>query len=208
MMILSLKIVFNCLSCCNIWSAAPSSGGKSTLVSALTKRGYRFIADELCLLSIQKNGCVYLHPGNPSIHLWKDAIDQENMECNNIERIRPDLQKYIVPIENQVCTKPRPLKQLILLAGSNKQNCIRLETLNMKQRLSAFLGQTYRQGYLKGMGLLPTNLQQCAQLSNHVPVQRLVRTFTHAHQENVLIFLENTWALQRADQHTECLTEI
>jgi hypothetical protein len=54
--------------------AGDSSTGKSTLLAALLKRGWRMLADELAILTLNAAGQPVLIPNPSEIRLWPDAI--------------------------------------------------------------------------------------------------------------------------------------
>ncbi|MHB8467261.1 MAG: hypothetical protein ACYDD7_20805, partial [Acidimicrobiales bacterium] len=52
--------------------AGDSASGKSVLAAALTRRGWRVLADDLAPLAITDGRCIVL-PSSPRLHLWPDA---------------------------------------------------------------------------------------------------------------------------------------
>ena len=51
----------------------PSGVGKSTLAAGFTKRGYPFLVDDVCALSVGCNHPLVI-PGFPRLKLWADTL--------------------------------------------------------------------------------------------------------------------------------------
>lgn len=79
--------------------AGPSGVGKSTLAAALASRGHRVLADDLCAVRRETDGSVSVLASFPRVRLWRDALDALGLSSAGLERSRPGLEKYHVPID-------------------------------------------------------------------------------------------------------------
>lgn len=74
-----------------------SGAGKSTLAAALAGQGRRLLSDDLCALETSGPAPRIL-PAFPRLHLWQDTAEQLRIAVEGLERSRPALQKYHVPM--------------------------------------------------------------------------------------------------------------
>jgi len=75
-----------------------SGAGKSTIIANLINKGYTLIADDISPINISDNN-FFILPGFPRVKLWLHSIELLSMS-NNFEKIRPQLEKYSVIVDN------------------------------------------------------------------------------------------------------------
>jgi hypothetical protein len=92
--------------------AGGSGKGKSALAAAFYTRGYRVIADEICLVD---GNCF---PAFPRLMLWPDILDQTGLWKPNVRPARPNLKKFHVPLE-RFASEPSPVYAIYLLGANN-----------------------------------------------------------------------------------------
>lgn len=90
-----------------------SGAGKSTLVAALAKRGLPLFADDVLILDIH-DGHVNCLPGHKKLKLWHDALALTGHTSHH--RVRPDLEKFYIPLGDEPNRQPLPLAALWFLA--------------------------------------------------------------------------------------------
>lgn len=93
--------------------AGGSGKGKSALAAAFYTRGYRVIADEICLADPE---CI---PAFPRLMLWPDILDQTGLWNPNVRSARPNLKKFHVPVEKGFAAGPSPVYAVYLLGANN-----------------------------------------------------------------------------------------
>ncbi len=98
--------------------AGGSGKGKSALAAAFYARGYRVIADEIC---VTDPDCI---PAFPRLMLWPDVLDQTGLGNPNVRRVRPTLNKYHVPIERGFASKPSPVHSIYILGRDNAREAL------------------------------------------------------------------------------------
>jgi hypothetical protein len=98
-----------------------SGNGKSTLAAALRKRGYRILADDVCSLALDAAGQPVVLPGFPQLKLWADTAKKLEQETEPLRRVRPQLEKFALPVEDGFVNEPRPLFAVYHLTTINKQ---------------------------------------------------------------------------------------
>lgn len=92
--------------------AGQSASGKSTLVMACIRRGWRMVTDELCAIGFDAE-TARVAPGPPVIHLWREALGYFNVPADALRPVRPNLQKYEWPVGEVV--GDLPLAAIVLL---------------------------------------------------------------------------------------------
>jgi hypothetical protein len=161
----AVKIGEHCIS-----FVGHSGAGKSTLCGAFFKRGYSILADDVC--AIDANGFVL--PSFPQIKLWFDAAQHLNIETKSLRKIRPRIEKFAVPLDQQFHTETLPLKIVYVLNPHNKSE-FNLETIKGVQKLQPMQNNAYRKHYIKGLEREKGHFLQSANIANKVAVVRVTR---------------------------------
>jgi hypothetical protein len=154
---------------CVIFAGA-SGIGKSTLAAAFVKRGYQILADDLSV--IDEHG--YVQPSYPQVKLWSDTAKKLDIDTSNLERIRLQVKKYAYPLQQEFCTKPLPVKALYILNQHNQEDFI-VEPLFGIEKFEPLKRNSYREGYLEGLGLNAEHLKLCASLASKIDISRIIR---------------------------------
>lgn len=91
-----------------------SGAGKSTLAAALNQRGWRLLCDDIGVLVQHQDGRLHVLPGYPVLRLWQASLRLLRMTHDGLRRVRPALEKYVVPVTD-FCTETRPLHAIYVL---------------------------------------------------------------------------------------------
>lgn len=148
----------------------PSGAGKSTLAAGFAQRGYSVLADDVVAVDAQCRAV----PGFPRIKLWQDTADQLAVSTEGLNRIRPTLQKFNLPLSQRFATEPLPIRWVYILKSDN-QDDIRLKPIRGLERLAPLHHNTYRVRFLDGMALRADHLQLCARLANQITLSEVTR---------------------------------
>jgi hypothetical protein len=149
-----------------------SASGKSTQAAAFWQRGYRVLADELCVLHVGP-GEVVLWPASGPLKLWADALEKLGIATEGLAPVRPALEKYALPVSD-LSRGPIPVIAVYVLATSNQRE-LTLTTLTGVDKFRALTDHTFRLRFVSGMQLLGQHFQQVQALVNCVPAARVVR---------------------------------
>jgi len=170
LLVLHASIVASGNSC--IALAGGSSLGKSTLAASLVNRGYELVADEVCAIDTSGDGSPMVVPGYPALLLWKNTLDRLELGFEPMGRIRPDIEKYVVPVPTHFCESPRELTHLYVLQSSNEEE-VSIEPVEGFARFNVFLNHTYRELFVQGMGTSASRQKNVARVAPRVSVSRL-----------------------------------
>jgi hypothetical protein len=152
----------------------PSGVGKSTLAAGFHKRGYPFLADDLCAIGTH-HGRPSVIPGFPRLKLWADSLKRLDTAHDDLERVRwgTDLQKYFLPAENSR-ENPVPVRAVFILSTSNKDH-LELTSLTGSEKIEPLIRNSYRMRFLEGLGGKNAHFKQCAAIAAAADVCRVVR---------------------------------
>lgn len=139
----------------------PSGAGKSTLAAGFHQRGYRFLADDLCAISLI-SGQPMVTPGFPRLKLWADALKRLETSTDNLHSVRwgADLQKFFLPAENRVA-EPLPVRGVFILGTTNTDQ-LELTPLPGNERIDPLIDNSYRSRFLDGLGGKKEHFKLCA----------------------------------------------
>jgi hypothetical protein len=152
----------------------PSGHGKSTLAAAFQQRGYAVLADDVCAVACDANAAPQVFPAYPQLALWADAAQQLRTDVTPLRRVRGNVDKYAVPLEQGFATRPLPLYAVYELGTTNLET-FTLTPIQGREKLELLIHNTYRKRYLKGMGRAAANLQHCTAAARHIKIRRVIR---------------------------------
>lgn len=157
-----------------------SGAGKSTLAGAFLDRGFRLLADDVCVTTLDKPGRPMAQPGLPRLRLWRDAVEALGRNASDFEIAFEGHEKYVVPTHGGQLREAVPLTRLYLLselpAGETGQVIRRLKGI---EALEALMANIYRGHYLPLLGGAARNLQQCLTVVAAVPMFEVRRQMGH-----------------------------
>lgn len=167
-----------------------SGVGKSTLAAGFHQRGYTFLADDVCAVSIH-NGKACIIPGFPRLKLWADALKKLKKDHGALVsvRLRQDIEKFFLPVENDH-QKPVPVKTVFILNTANHDE-MKATTLNAGEKIEPIINNTYRLKFLNGLGGKKEHFQLCAAVAAQTSVYRVIRPSKGFLLSELMDMLEN-----------------
>ena len=151
-----------------------SGNGKSTLAAALRKRGYRILADDVCALALDAAGQPVVLPGFPQLKLWADTAKKLEQETEPLRRVRPQLEKFALPVEDGFVNEQRPLFAVYHLTTINKQE-FKLEAVEDAKKFGVILFNTYRGRFLDGLEMRADHFKLATAAGKTARVKRVTR---------------------------------
>lgn len=137
--------------------AGDSGAGKSTLSLAFLQRGFRILTDDICALTME--GGPVVQPGIPRLKLWADVLHRLGAPGDErlsggaggaLERVRPELEKYGVPLADRFCDRPTPIHKIYILEPKLNRE-LSLRPVSGSAKLDALRQQLF---YLQNAELL------------------------------------------------------
>ena len=154
-----------------------SGAGKSTLAAWFHDRGFRIIADDVCVVGFDTEKQPYAAPGLPRLRLWREALELTGRESSGYHRSYVDpaeeFEKFDVPIASQSATRCNmPLAALYLLDRADRLSVVRMSGIEAAE---AIFANTYRGAYVSAAGNHKDHWQTSIKLVRCVPVYRVSR---------------------------------
>jgi hypothetical protein len=155
----------------------PSGEGKSTLAAAFHDRGYRIIADDVCVVGFDGEGVAHAYPGLPRLRLWDEVLVSMGHDADYYERsyvgMTTQLEKFDVPIDRSAAADSHvPLAALCLLDRGDMLSIDRIDGLEATE---AVFANTYRGSYVATAGNHVDHWFAAVRLVRNVPVFRASR---------------------------------
>lgn len=153
----------------------PSGSGKSTLAAWLHDRGYRVIADDVCVTCVDGDKAFVL-PGLPRLRLWQDALEASGRRASQHERSYAgdeSWNKFDVQIAGTVAADAK--LQLSLLFDLRRADSFQCSPLAGVEAAESVFANTYRGAFVQASNSHKSHWSAAVALVRMVPVYRLDR---------------------------------
>lgn len=170
-----------------------SGVGKSTLATALLRRGYRLLTDDVCAVTLAPNATPIVHPGYPQTKLWADALTKLATPPETLRRVRPQLDKHAWPVAAAFCPEVRPLRRLYVLHTINTAD-LTVQEVERGEKFQVLKNHTYREPFLDGLDGRVPHFRVCAVVAQRVPLSRIIRPSHPFLLDELMTRLEEEWA--------------
>ena len=153
-----------------------SGAGKSTLAAWFNDRGFRVVADDVCVVGFADNGQPQVCPGIGRLRLWREVLDVTGRDVAAYQRSffgadAPD--KYDVPLSRPSATDAAiPLAAVYLLERSE---ALQIERLTGVAAAEAVFANTYRGALVPMTGSSEDHWSASVQLVRNTPIFRAGR---------------------------------
>ena len=167
--------------------------GKSTIVTGFQKKGFPFLADDLCAVKINRNGEPRIVPGFPQGKLWDDTLKKMNIDRTKLRRARldSDLEKYFIPFDNSPDLHP-PVRSIFVLNTSNIQD-FESEEVKGFDKANLLINYTYRPWLLEGLGGKENHFKQCARVAEAARVIKVTRPDHGFKLKELMDIIQKNW---------------
>lgn len=166
-----------------------SGAGKSTLAGLFFKRGYSILADDVCALNEQGE----VVPSFPQLKLWADAAKQLDIDTTTLRKIRPNIEKYALPLTTNFYAKPLALK-LVYILKSHNQDELNTSHFTGANKFRPLYSQTYRLHFVKAMCAMQRHRMLCGQLANRIAVVGITRPNSGCSLDTIADYIETDLA--------------
>ena len=151
-----------------------SGAGKSTLASALLKKGYKLLSDDVIPITLNESGVPIVTPAYPQQKLWLESLNQFGMESSKFQPIIDREAKFSVPVESQFASNTMPLGGVFELIKADSGS-IELQPINNLRRFQTLFTHTYRQFFVNPLGLMEWHFTSSSKIINHIDLFQLRR---------------------------------
>ncbi len=152
----------------------PSGIGKSTLAAGFHQRGCPLLADDVCAVALIDH-IPHVIPGFLQLKLWGDALKKLGKDESGLKNVlwAEDRNKFFLPVQ-QAHETPAPLKTVFSLK-THDADSPSVTRLTGMSKIDAFIRNTYRLGFLHGLGGKREHFQLCAAVSAQTNVYQVER---------------------------------
>ena len=172
-----------------IFSGA-SGAGKSSIAAHFSQNGYGFLADDISLVNHQ----LEVAPGFPKMKIWQDVLDKLNIKNKTLSEIRPALQKFHLPIEQNYYNKSLKLERIIIIQSKNTPG-FEYEELSGIKKFNAVKNNTYRYRFVEGLEKQQDHFLVLNKLLPKIKVYRVSRPQAPIMLNEFADFLKTTFEL-------------
>lgn len=151
-----------------------SGVGKSTLLNAFLQRGYPMLAEDLAAVHLAEDGRPWVSPGVAATKLWADSAAALGLSTAGLARVRPVLEKYLLPVHHALAGGPAPIIAIYALSTHNQPD-VRLEERHDARKFNALLDHTWQMLVVKRMGLHQAHFRLAAAVANQTRIVRVRR---------------------------------
>lgn len=169
-----------------------SGAGKSTLAGWFHDRGYRIIADDVCVVRFDEAGKGHVSPGLPRLRLWREALEASGRDASRYNLSYAgsvEWEKYDVPIPTEAAASAEVELAGAYVLGAGK--IFQVTPLLGIEAAEAVFAHTYRGGYVELADTMREYWASCAALVRGTPVFSAKRE----------------WALEKLDDQADRMLE-
>jgi len=150
-----------------------SGVGKSTIAAHFVHEGFQALADDISVINQE----LKVLPGFPSLKIWDDVLKKLNVHNKLLNQIRPNIQKFQLPVSDNYCTQPLALKSVILLNVKNTPG-FEIEELTGIKKFNVVKNNTYRYRFVQGLDQQQEHFQILNKLLPQINVYKVSRPQT------------------------------
>lgn len=153
-----------------------SGAGKSTLASALHRKGFPLLTDDVGLAVPGADG-VLLYPGMPRIKLWHDTLQEfELADTPGLIRDLTRTDKFHVPVHQGFQSSALPLAGIYVLQRAPDDQT-RIERVSGHQAIGLIRDNSYRPTLPIRLGHAAAFLRNCGGVTSQTRVYRYQRAW-------------------------------
>lgn len=155
-----------------------SGAGKSTLAAWFHDRGFRVIADDVCVVGVNEAGKPYAAPGLPRLRLWAETLTLMGRESGNYPRSYAGDEQYdkfdVALGPEGAVQSTTPLAAICILERGAESSIDQLGGIESAQ---AVFANTYRGSFVSTAGNLQDHWTSSIDIVRSVPVYRVSRVW-------------------------------
>ena len=170
----------------------PSGAGKSTLAAALAQRGYPFITDDFCAVTVTEDGTPMVHPDGRQLKLWAQAIEKLDLKGRSGARVRSSLEKFYVD-PGETHAEALPLGTLYALREARSPLPPGIAPANAVDAAVILRRLAYRPRLVNRMGQRVDYFHAATTIADKAGIFYLTRALDFAAMPDVVADLERHW---------------
>lgn len=166
---------------------ARSGQGKSSLAAHLAQRGFRVVADDICLIRLTETEEATVVPAAPWLKLWHNSLQSLGWHAEGLERVFSEDDKYRMPLKD--LPDPEPIRKLVFLEA-NDESKTELQSLSTVEAIPLLMNLTHQAYVLQATGQRQESFLRCSRVSAKAKAYRLTRPWGLSHLMSTVDALE------------------
>lgn len=162
-----------------------SGSGKSSITSYLLNEGYKLVADDMAVVTVEENGVAYAFSAFPYQKLCRDVAMESGIKEEEMIYIDENKDKFLVPYKGDFVRKPVPIKAMIILGFSEEDKVISGEIQGV-DKIYACVNALFLKGLLRKKAYYPENISSCLKLASCIPIYFVSRPLDVDTKEEVI----------------------
>lgn len=155
-----------------------SGEGKSSLAACLAERGFRVLADDVCLVDTAAEGPAMVVPTAPWLKLWRNSLLDLGKQVDGLERVFSEDDKYRLPLVQS--PRAEPIANLFFLESTDEP-APSIEKLSVVESIPRLIDLTHQAYVLQATGQLAESFLRCSRVASQSRAYRLIRPWGLAH---------------------------
>lgn len=152
----------------------PSGAGKSSICSAFRKNGYKFLSDDISVITLGDDGSAMVQPAFPQQRLCRDTAEEMGIDLNSFNSVNMVDEKIVVNNNENFKNQPVYLSSIFNL--SVNENCdVELKEVSGMEKLQSFIDNIYCNVILIRQGISPIFFRQCLEMVKKIKFYNLIR---------------------------------
>jgi dephospho-CoA kinase len=164
-----------------------SGQGKSSLAAHLAQRGFRVLADDVCLVESTQSELAMVIPTAPWLKLWRNSLENLGRKAEGLERVFSEDDKYRMPLEN--AREPEPIRKLVFLE-TDEGAVTQIQEVSAVEAVPLLMDLTHQAYVLQATDQLQENFLRCSRVSSQARAYRLIRPWGMEHLQSTVDALE------------------
>ena len=166
-----------------------SGMGKSSLAAHLAERGFRVLADDVCLIDPTQPGEVMVTPVAGWLKLWRSSLHHLGRNEDGLERVFSEEDKYRVPLA--AGSQPEPIRSVIFLdAGDASTPVTVMEEISRLEAIPLLMNLTHQAYLLEATGQREASFLRCGRVLSQAKAYRLRRPWGLEHLDSTMDVLQ------------------
>src|SRR5271156_6346684 len=157
-----------------------SGQGKSTLAAHLAQRGFRVLADDVCLIDFMEPSAAMVIHTAPWLKLWRNSLESLGRKVEGLDRVFSEDDKYRMPLAPILTSEPIS-KVVFLEAHDISSVTTRIEEVPRVQAIPLLMNLTHHSYLLEPTGQQEQNFLRCGRVLSQARAYRLLRPWGLMH---------------------------
>ena len=150
--------------------------GKSTLISGLIKKGYKFLADDVSAMEIDHNK-VMGNPAYPQQKLCRDAAVNMGFDPENMIKVDDERDKFALKENGNFISSPKQIRYMfeLFIKEDIEDRSVSIVEVKGTDKLARIIQNIYRTGIARTVGFKGEYLKNILTFASNIKYYKILR---------------------------------